>query len=678
MSKINGLKTLFLVFGCLGSVFLLLVMTCGCATSPLNKKQPGEISEAEQLLSQAVTQFQEPDAPKFLVVLDQAQVDWNHDKSMKITVHRIWAASAKPDAALPPLATLNQNSQTLAVQTLNLYDLNKDGTFSRVSSPVSLEWTTPEPNLPEGLSKIVTVHLPVLAAHQALEVAYTLETKISSLMSERDFKKDFKKPHPVAAEGSFAFCWNDYTPSLKRDLTVKMPSDLSLYAVRLRMPQNLLVSEEKHSKEKTVHFSMDDPADPIPVESYQPALQDLAPLAAFTVNKSWESSLSTYRKRVKMYLDAEPGPVYDLLGDAGGNTTLPLADRLSKLKEAIHQKVEWVDTGLPVYLNPDRPVSEIIDSGKGTSHDLAMLFVMALKAIKLNPQVYLYRQSTSGDLLGDLPALSQFDGILVAVSSGKDLIWLDPTEPLAAPRFLPLSSLGRQALSVFTPLTWKTLPPFTAREHRKHRDLTMSFDASGKLKCTVDMRAYGSSELALRRFFRATTGDNRRQAVLKSLSKRFPGVRLLDYHFGDYRDLSTPLDVHYTFEIPRYSKFAADGGMTFYPLVFEDIDDFFATLKESRQTPVVIPQNFNSETQAIVKLPGGYKTGDLPKAVMTTNQVAEFSADSKVQFDTLVYERYLGLKQRTILPGNEYKDLLEFYQTVLKQDRTPFIAEKAK
>ncbi len=656
--------------------FLFIILINGCATAPSEKKPSGELSETERLISQSAAQLREPDSPKFLNVLDQAQVDWNQDKSMKITVHRVWAAAAKPDFPLPPLATLNQDSQTLSVQTLNLYDLNNDGTLSRVSTPVTLDWSSPEPNLPGGLSKIATVHLPSLGAHQALEVAFTLETKISSLMSERDFKKDFKKPHPVPAEGSFAFSWNDYSPSLKRDLTLKMPSDLYLYAVRLRMPQNLLVTEEKHSKEKTIHFSMDPPSDPIPVESFQPSLADLAPLAAFTINKTWESAVSPYRKRVKMYLDSEPGPIYELLGDACGNTTLPLIDRLSKLKEVIHQKVEWVDTGLPVYLNPDRPVTEIIESGKGTSHDLTVLFAMALKALKLNPQVFLYRQSTSGDLVGDLPALSQLDGVLIAVSNGKDWVWMDPTEPLAPPKILPLSALGRQALSVFSPLTWKTLPPFTAREHRKHRDLTMSFDTAGKLKCTVDLRAFGSSELALRRFFRANPGDNRRQAVWKSLSKRFPGVRLLDYHFGDYRDLTTPLDVHYTFEIPRYAKLAADGSMTFYPLVFEDIDDFFAALKESRQTPVVIPQNFNSETQAIVKLPNGFKTGDLPKDVALTNQAAEFSSDSKVQFDTLVYERYLGLKQRTFLPGIEYKNLLDLYQIVLKQDRTPFKAEK--
>lgn len=255
---------------------------------------------------------------------------------------------------------------------------------------------------------------------------------------------------------------------------------------------------------------------------------------------------------------------------------------------------------------------------------------------------------------------------------------MDPTEPLAAPDVLPLAALDRQALGVFTPLNWKTTPSFGAKDHRRHRDITMEFDGEGNLKCTVDLLAYGSSELALRQFFRATTDDGRRQIVLKGLSRRFRDPQLTDYHFGDYHDLTKPLDVHYAFEVSHYAKPEKEGGFSFYPAVFEDVEDFFAALQDSRKTPVVIPQNFNSETQAIVKLPEGYQPGDLPKDAAISNSVAEFSSTAKIQFDTLSYERYLGLKQRTISLGREYQDLLAFYQAVLTQDRTPLKAVPAK
>jgi hypothetical protein len=309
---------------------------------------------------------------------------------------------------------------------------------------------------------------------------------------------------------------------------------------------------------------------------------------------------------------------------------------------------------------------------------MAMLLMTALRSAKIAPLVYLYRQSSSGELLTDLPALSQFDGVLIAVASGKDIIWVDPTESLAAPSVLPLTALDRKALGVLTPLNWKLTPPFGAKDHRKHRDVTMEIDAAGNLNCTVDAQAYGSSELALRQFFRATTDEMRRNLVYKGLARLYPNVVVTNYRFGDYRDLSAPLTVHYTFQIASYAQVSRDHSLRFFPVVFEDVEDFFTVLRKSRQTPVVVPQSFNSETQAIVKLPVGYHASNLPKDVAISNSVAEFSATSKLEFGTLSYDRYLGLKQRTITLGKEYQDLLTFYQTVTTQDRTAFTASKGK
>ncbi len=648
----------------------------GCATAPVGKPPISpEEAKTEILLAEAASFFKATDAPKALNLLDDAQVEWRPDKSMRVTVHQIWAARVKPDHPLPLLVSLNEDSQIFSLQTLKLYQLDDKGNFTPAPDQPQAQFVSPQANLPLSLSKITSVRLPELEAGQALEVKYILETKTSSLLIGKDMTKDAKKPHPVAAEASFAFRWNDFTASLSRDLSLRIPGSLDLYGVRLRLPSNLAADEPTVPKneEKTVHFSMG-PQEPLPYESFQPALQDLAPLTAFTLYKSWDEAVTPYRIRVKQYLDSDPALINNLIGDAGANTSDGVADRVAQIKGILEETVSCVDTGLPVYLNPDRPVSEVLESGVGTAHDMAMLLAIALKTVKLAPQVFLYRQAASGDLVPDLPALSQMNGILVAVSDGKDLLWVDPTEPLAKPGVLPLNALDRKALAVLPPLSWKLTPPFAAKDNRKHRDVVMELDAGGNLKCTVDTLAYGSSELALRQFFRATTDNQRRDLVLQGLSRIFPKVALTDYTFSDYRDLSTPLDVHYTFQIPSYARFKNDGTMVFFPLVFEDVEDFFTALRDSRRTPVVVPQNFNSETQAIVKLPAGYQPGDLPQDAALANSVAEFSATSQVSFGTLSYERYLGIKQRDISLGKEYQDLLDFYQAVLTQDRKPFAA----
>ena len=643
-----------------------------CATAPSSDKSAGKSdAQDENLLSRAASQLQAPDAPGFLTLRDEAQVEWKHDKSVKIAVHQIWAARTKPGRPLPALATLNRESQDLTVQTLQLYNLADKGGFRKSGTP-EIQWTPPEADLPPSLSKIATARLPELNAGQALEVKYTLETKTVDLL------KTPQKVHPVEAEASFAFRWNDHVPSLKRELTVRIPKSLPLYGSRLRVPKNLVVTEEKTAQDTVDHFSLEGPTDPVPEESYQPPVRDLAPLTSFTPYKSWDEAVFPYRKRVKQLLERDLSPLHELVDEAVGNTTAPAMERVAQVKSALHRKIRWVDTGLPVYLNPDRPATEVLESGVGTSHDMAVLLAMALKAMKIPAQIYLYRRNGSGEFLPDLPALSQLDGILVAAKEGKSWIWMDPTEPLAPPGRLPLEALDRQALGVLSPLQWLATPSFTAKDHRKERDVSMEFLPNGDLKCKVRLQAYGSSELALRQFFRMTTEEKRREMVLKGLSKRFPGAVLTDYQYGDYRDTSKPLEVEYTFQVPAYGETNPKGEFLFYPLVFEDVEDFLANLRDSRKTPVVVSQNFNSNSHVLVKLPRGLKVKELPKDASLSNPVAEFISNAKMEFGSIVYERYMGLKQRVIHPGKEYSDLLGFYQAVLNQDRTPFVTVKGR
>jgi hypothetical protein len=660
-------------------LFLLLAALLWLGTASVqadDKPTPTPVlSEVDQLLAQAAAEFQKPDAPKAIHLLDSTDAVWSMDKSLKITVHQIWATRVKPDRGLAPIATLNQDSQNFDVETLQIYNLNDKGQFVKSDEKAVLTWATPGPNLPASLAKIQTAHLPAIGAGQALEIKYTIETKNISTDVDKNTHFDSTHLRPVPAEPSFALLWNDYLPSVKKTLSLKIPKNIPLYAVRQRLPENLEITEDTTGPEKITNLNVKGNLDPIPFETYQPSPQDLAPLTAFTLHKSWGDAVMYYRSRVKQLVESDTPLMNDFVADAAGNTGSPLVERLAKVKTLVHQKVDWVDTGLPIYLNPDRSLKEILTSGKGTSHDMAVLMVAALKAARIDAQVYLFRQSTSGDLLVDLPALSQFDGVLVGVPSGKDMIWMDPTEPLAYPGALPLPALGRDALSVFTPFNWKTTPSFSAKDHRKERDATMTIDREGKLTCSVDIQTFGAADLALRQFFRATDNEKRKNLVTKGLAKRFPGAVLVDYTFGNYEDLTQALVVNYTFVVPHYAQFSKKG-LAFYPMIFEDVEDFFATLRDNRQTPVVIPQNFNSITRVMVKLPKGYKPIDLPKDVTVTNDVAEFLATSKVDFGTLSFERYLGLKKRVIEPGKNYETLLSFYKAVLNQDRVPFKASK--
>ena len=403
-------------FLCVFAVPFCLLFS-GCATEPPLPTEKAETDPTLALLSQASTQLSAPDAPEWIRAADEAAAEWGIDKSLKISVREIWAARAKPSQPLPPLFVVNTDSQEFKVDSLKRYSLNADGSVSPSSDPGECRYSPVAPDLPPGLACVTMVQLPELNAGEALEVRYTLRTKTLNLSPSKPVSDVSASLRPVRSEGSFAFSWNDFVPAMDRGLTVTFPKDLRLYAVNLRFPGNDQPLDTIEGTQHRLGFSLPSSPATLTQEIFAPPRWDLSPFTGFTLNKNWEESVMPYRKRLQQFLNGDLKAVNEQLADALGNTTLALADRLGKMKTAVHQKVEFVDTGLPVYLNPDRSLADILASGKGSAHDMAMLFACALKAMRLNPQVYLFRKADSGDLVGNLPALAQLDGVLVAVEA---------------------------------------------------------------------------------------------------------------------------------------------------------------------------------------------------------------------------------------------------------------------
>src|SRR6185503_13823860 len=152
--------------------------------------------------------------------------------------------------------TLNKDSQIFSIQTLQLYDLNDKGVFVKSSDNEQIQWTAPGPNLPPSLSKIETAHLPNLGVGQALELKYTLETKNIAISADKDAHFDPQNPRPAPAESSFAALWNDTVPSIQKNMTLKIPKNIPLYAIRLRIPDNLSVTEDTVDSMKVITFDL--------------------------------------------------------------------------------------------------------------------------------------------------------------------------------------------------------------------------------------------------------------------------------------------------------------------------------------------------------------------------------------------------------------------------------------
>ena len=630
--------------------------------------QPPSEPDVESSLAEAAARFQLPDAPAVLTLMDKTRVEYQTNGGFRVEVRMMWAARTQPSKPFPSPLQYNAGLQKLSGLELRSWDFNKDGRFEG-GDDVACKPKTFLENAPLGLETLQTVELPELKAGKALEVRYTLENLPSPSPAEAAANSGMAH----AAERAFSFRWQGEWPSLKRELILSRPVSLKLFGTKNRMPANVKTYEKTSSSKIETTWVLEGWQPGLDNELYQPPVNDLTGVTAFTTSPDWETALEPFRADCEKALvevkDITWQPV-----DSEGNT-LSVRNRDEEARNLInHLRAQWkfVDSGLPIFHQPRRPLQDALGSKTVTPREAALILAASLKIIGLQPKILLARRAPGGALLTQSPSLTQFDQILIGWESGKDFYWADPSEPLAAAGNLPLALLDVPALEAGKPVKWRNTPALLARDHRKERNVELEIRSDGSLACNVELTAYGSSEVALRQFFRATTDVQRRDIVSRGLSRRFPKAKLLDYKANDYRDLTQPLIVHYGFEVSDFAALDRQGRMTFFPPVFEDVEDFLSNLRDARRNPLVLPQNFNSTVRQIIRLPKGWTTKDLPETGTLSNPVAEFLAEPKIQFGTLIYERYTGIKKRTIAPGADYKQLLAFYQAVLKQDRTPF------
>lgn len=626
----------------------------------------------ESCLAEGAARFQFPDAPALLTLLDVAKVEYTKDGGFRVVVRSLWAARTQPPKGFPAPIRFNSKLQKIESVRVRTWSLTKDGRFAP-DEGVTVEAKPFLENAPPGLECLQTVDLPPLQSGKAMELTYTLSNLPAPTLAEAAANS----LPAAAAERSFAFRWQGAWPALKRELVLTRPVSLKIYGYKARLPEGVKVYEKTEDQTAETTWLLDGYQGGVETEPYQPPLNDFTGVTSFSASPDWETALQPFLDDCARALEAVKGVSLPLT-DADGNTPTALS-REEQARNLVNRlRAQWkiVDSGLPISLQPRRPLETALESRVLTPRESALVLAASLRIVGLRPHVYLAHRPAGGALLTQSPSLQQFDQALIGWESDKDFTWVDPSEPLAPAGSLPPALLDIPALDVARPVKWRNTPAMLARDHRKERNVELDIRADGSLACRVEMEAFGSSEVALRQFFRDTTDAQRRDVVSRGLIRRFPKAKLVDYNAGDYRDLGQPFIVKYGFEVPDFASWDRQGRMAFYPPVFEDVEDFLSALRDNRRNALVLPQNFNSTVREIIRLPKGWAVKDLPETGTLSNAVAEFMAEPKISFGTLIYERYTGIKDRVIAPGPEYKQLLAFYQAVLKQDRTPFYAEK--
>ena len=310
---------------------------------------------------------------------------------------------------------------------------------------------------------------------------------------------------------------------------------------------------------------------------------------------------------------------------------------------------------------------------RGTSADVNLLLIAALRQAGLAVQPVLLSTRNHGRVDQNFPLLQQFNYVVgvLPLADGKDLL-LDATEPLLPCGVLPsrcLSQAGRLVAAQGAEGRWVSLTP--AQSHNHFQQVTMTVDEQGNLSGQVRDEHGGYSGAAAREKLQQL-GEKK---YVTELAGQHPGWEVPSYKFSEVSEVGKPLALNYEMRQPAATAGAAQ------ELYINPLASFGSRQNPFRHADRTYPVDFGAPTQEVIMLtltlPPGY-TAELPKPAVLElpDQGGRYMyAASSPTPGTVQLMSRLNLT-KPMYGAEEYASLREFYRLALAKQAEALVLKK--
>ena len=320
------------------------------------------------------------------------------------------------------------------------------------------------------------------------------------------------------------------------------------------------------------------------------------------------------------------------------------------------------------------PLRKAYDAHHGTSADVNLLLIAALRDAGIPAQPLLLSTRDHGRISKEFPLLERFNYVvaLVALADGKDLL-VDATEPLLPCGVLPercLNQTGRLITKNAAEGRWVDLTP--TQRHVHYQQVALTLDTQGGLTGTAH-EEYGGYAGADARETLATQGEKK---YLAEVRQRHEAWAMPKLNVGQVENVDNPLALDYEFS---QAAGATPGAGPFY---LSPLMEFGARQNPFRRESRSFAVDFGVPQEEIVivtlKLPADYELAEVPKPTVVDlpDGGGRFLYSvATVGASTVQLTSRLNLRQ-TVYAAGQYANLRELYRLLLAHQSEKLIIQK--
>ncbi|MFK7771023.1 MAG: DUF3857 domain-containing protein [Saprospiraceae bacterium] len=345
-------------------------------------------------------------------------------------------------------------------------------------------------------------------------------------------------------------------------------------------------------------------------------------------------------------------------------------ERMIRIYEHIKKNMKWdgrknkfSQAGIAKALNKE--------SGNSGDINLALISTLKKAGFKVNPVVLSTRDN--GMLPLTHPSMDNLNYVIAAVQLEGKTIYLDATDDYFPAGVLPLRCFNGDAIVLKKEQTEliKNLKPLAKYKSVTQNKLTMTPD--GTLEGTIKKTKAGYQAINFRKAY--DRADNE-EAFIESLQNKQEGLTIESHTFKNLSDAYKSIKEEYEVSLDDKTEMAGD--LVYLNPMLNSAHSENPFKMKQRQFPVDYAIPIEETYMFQLTIPEGYVVESMPEntTIGLPEKATLFSYSAKMVGGNITVLSRIKIT-KTLFVGDEYENLKEFYNLIIKKHSEQIVLKKS-
>lgn len=346
--------------------------------------------------------------------------------------------------------------------------------------------------------------------------------------------------------------------------------------------------------------------------------------------------------------------------------------KVERLYQYLQQNTRYVSIQLGIGGWRPFDAAYVSSKGYGDCKALSNFMLSLLKEAGITSYYTLVKAGEGEeDILADFPD-RQFNHVILCVPDDKDTIWLECTSQTVAAGYLGKFTSDRNVLLI-TKEGGKLVrtPKYSGWENQQVRHIKGVLEETGTLSIKVNTRYSGLEHERPHRMINSLSKDKVKEYLHEKLD--FATYDISQFDYSEEKKALPVVNESLDISVSNYATitgkrlFIAPNVMTRnYRKLSQDT---------ARKFEVVLRYEYMHNDTVEIALPPGYEAEAIPQDIALTGPFGKYTCAVKLKDNTLYYYRTMESYSGSF-PADLYNDLVKFYETIYKADRSRVVLVK--